>query len=50
MNKFMSMYDIYKTVIFMKYNNEIVGNNSDSENNRVTFQLYYELTYSAFDK
>ena len=50
MNKFISMYGIYKTVIFMKYNNKIVRNNYNSENNRITFQLYYELTCSAFDK
>ena len=47
MNNLISMY---KTVIFMKYNNKIVRNNYDSENNRITFKLYYELTYSAFDK
>ena len=34
----------------MKCYNEIARNSQDSENNRVTFQLYYELTYSAFDK
>ena len=34
----------------MKYNNKIVRNNQDSENNRIKFQLYFELTYSAFDK